>query len=317
MSLDAHSKIQLLNDEKIELYKKLLSSDDKFIFKKNGLVINGKNIVPPRIIYVNDRLKQLKSDKCKLLIQYHDLYNTIVMIPIDKVSKTMQDKYGKLVDNINSIEQEIEELQSYNGLLHDMTKLESDKLNEKYMNLLREQNMLTNEFGDINRYLTLHENVKILQERINEQDKKPSINFYIDELPKLSNVVLKSLESLPENKPAIEIENKPEMEPVIESKKSKKESKKETKPKKEIKKKEVSPKQLEIIKDNVKKLLGSKFLKPQSKEECVSQKRSQAYYMSLKSILEEIEKHPELKAILPKNYKTLPKEKLCEYLYAS
>lgn len=321
MSLDVNSKIEALDHDKMVLYKNLiLSMDDNIICKKNGLVINGKNLKPPHIIYVNDRVKELKTEKYKLLIEYQDLYSTIIVLPIEKVTKTMQERYTNLVEKISTIDKEIDQLYSYNGLVNNIVKVDLDTLYTKYDNNLREQKVLTDEFGDFNRYVKLTEKNKKTLEEIRELKNKSHVNFYIENLPELSNVILKDIPTLHVPKPQIKEDNDQEKDKEKDQEKDKEIKSKEKKPKKNTKKeviKKLSPKQLETIKGNIKELVGSKFLKPQSKDECISQKRSQPYYMSLKAILEEIEKTPELKALLPKNYKTLSKEKLCEYLYKS
>jgi hypothetical protein len=91
--------------------------------------------------------------------------------------------------------------------------------------------------------------------------------------------------------------------PII---KLKKEAK-EPEPKKDIKK--LTNIQKNIIKDNIKNLLKFK-----SKAECVSKAKSKAFYMSKEEIIKLIDSTPELKAIVPENYKTLNKEQLCSYL---
>lgn len=90
--------------------------------------------------------------------------------------------------------------------------------------------------------------------------------------------------------------------PIIKLKKEK-----EPELKKDIKK--LTNIQKNIIKDNIKNLLKFK-----SKAECVSKAKSKAFYMSKEEIIKLIDSTPELKAIVPENYKTLNKEQLCGYL---
>lgn len=69
-----------------------------------------------------------------------------------------------------------------------------------------------------------------------------------------------------------------------------------------------------IIKKNIKELIKEKF-KAKTLEECASQKRSQPYYMKKEDILKTIEENPDIKQVLPANYKSLSKENLCEHLF--
>lgn len=304
MSLDVNSMMEALNNETIDLYKKLLGLfDEKIICKKNGLVVNNKTIIPPKLVYINDYIHKLKQEKSSLLIEYYDLYNTIIMLsPADKISQTTRDKYDKLIELINKIQTDIDHLQNYRYQLDIIDKDKIDKLHTQYKNSLLEQKNLQIEGNGIARFVKLNKNIENTLEELRLEKNKSKIDFYVEKLPQLSNVVLK------------DIKEKIIEKPVSPKEETKKEKKPKVTKKAEISKK-ISPKKLESVKSNIKELIESTLLKPKSKEECVSQKRSQPFYMSLKAILEEIEKHPELKAMLPKNYKTLPKEKLCEYLY--
>ncbi len=315
MSLNVNSMLDAMNDETIGLYTKLMSAiDDNIVFKKNGVIINGKTVIPPKIVYVNERLAELKARKQKLLLENYDLYNDIIMIPLEKIKNTTKEKYEKLLEDINMIDIEIDNLHNYTGLLHNRSRIELDRLTDIYNNSVREQKLLIDNGNDIDRYLKLHAKIQKTKETINDEKSKRTIDFYIEKLPQLSNVVLKEIDKIPESKENESKEKEPSKKEKTKVEKVKVEKSKTEKTKTE-KTKKITPKQLETIKSNIKELLGSKYLKAKSKDECVSQKRSQPYYMSLKAILEEIEKQPELKAVLPKNYKTLSKEKLCEYLY--
>lgn len=93
----------------------------------------------------------------------------------------------------------------------------------------------------------------------------------------------------------------------------------EQSPKKKIPKKKTDNKKLttdkkEEITSNIKELLAKNF--PfKDKPQCVSKQRSQPYYASKEEILEKIEKDPELKKLVPANYKKLTKDKLCEVFF--
>ena len=79
--------------------------------------------------------------------------------------------------------------------------------------------------------------------------------------------------------------------------------------------KNIPPSNVKIIKSNIKELIKNVF-KPKTKEECASQKRSQPYFMKKEDILTAIDENPDIKSVLPENYKTLNKENLCEHLFA-
>lgn len=75
--------------------------------------------------------------------------------------------------------------------------------------------------------------------------------------------------------------------------------------------KNLTAEQKEKVIQNTIKLI----LKPKNKEECVSKAKSKPFFMSLKEILVYIEQHPDIKNSLPKNYKSLTKEQLCDAIY--
>lgn len=72
--------------------------------------------------------------------------------------------------------------------------------------------------------------------------------------------------------------------------------------------------QKEEIKDNIKDLL-KRVYKFKTKEECLSKKRSEPFYTSKEDILKEIDANENLKKLMPSNYKSLSKEKLCEFFH--
>lgn len=77
---------------------------------------------------------------------------------------------------------------------------------------------------------------------------------------------------------------------------------------------DITKSDIKAIKQNIKELIKDKF-KPKTKEECASQKRSQPYYMKKEDILTTIESNPQIKQVLPANYKALNKEELCKHLF--
>lgn len=88
---------------------------------------------------------------------------------------------------------------------------------------------------------------------------------------------------------------------------------------KEVKEEKNKPKKLtdknvKVIKKNIKDLVKDKF-KAKTNEECKSKQRTKPYFMKKDEILEIIEKNPELKKLLPANYKTLDKDNLCKYIF--
>lgn len=68
------------------------------------------------------------------------------------------------------------------------------------------------------------------------------------------------------------------------------------------------------IADNIEQLLKEKF-KFTNTQECASKERSKEYFSTREYIIQKIDEDERLKKLMPKNYKSLTKEKLCEHFY--
>lgn len=88
-----------------------------------------------------------------------------------------------------------------------------------------------------------------------------------------------------------------------------------TPPKKKPAPKKFTKQTTEVITSNIKDLLSNFAFK--SKTECVSKQRTKPYYASKEEILEKIESNPDIKKLMPANYKKLTKDKLCEVFFSS
>lgn len=90
---------------------------------------------------------------------------------------------------------------------------------------------------------------------------------------------------------------------------------KEPPPPKKKPTKKLSKETEQAITGNIKDLLASFVFK--NKTECVSKQRTKPFYASKEEILEKIESNPEIKKLMPANYKKLTKDKLCEVFFAT
>lgn len=68
------------------------------------------------------------------------------------------------------------------------------------------------------------------------------------------------------------------------------------------------------IKRKIKDLLKDVY-KFKDKSECVSKQRTKDFFMSKDAILESIDNNPELKKLMPSNYKSFTKDQLCSYFF--
>lgn len=82
--------------------------------------------------------------------------------------------------------------------------------------------------------------------------------------------------------------------------------------KKEIKEKEVKVK-VEKLEKKITDVLETQF-KFKNLNDCKSKKRSALYFMSKDDIIKVIHNNPDMKSKMPKNYKLLKKEDICDIL---
>ena len=87
------------------------------------------------------------------------------------------------------------------------------------------------------------------------------------------------------------------------------------KPIKKVKRVTLEKKEVEQILQMNKNVLKRVF-KFSNLEECNTSKRSQPYYMSKADIVKAIDENPDIKALVPKKYKSMKKEELCQTFFS-
>jgi len=81
------------------------------------------------------------------------------------------------------------------------------------------------------------------------------------------------------------------------------------------------PPKVRLEKEEVEKILElnknvlKRVFKFSNLEECNTSKRSKPYYMSKADIVKTIDENPDIKALVPKKYKSMKKEELCQTLF--
>ena len=252
-------------------------------------------------------------------IKYIELLNKTDNILI-KDGKLYIDKYEIQMPKIVYVKQRISEIESEKKeILLKVFLLQQKILNAKNPKLFQneynshimkiiafddEHDMLNRYFQKINEDTNLGKKINISYNSSKlYQELQADIHYDGQKVKKLVKHFLDKLENNGKDQEKPIIDYYIAELPII---KLKKEAK-EPEPKKDIKK--LTNIQKNIIKDNIKNLLKFK-----NKAECVSKAKSKAFYMSKEEIIKLIDSTPELKAIVPENYKTLNKEQLCGYL---
>jgi hypothetical protein len=236
-----------------------------------------KKLQPAECFNIQEELSKLYTQRRDFYVKYRLLEDKIVHSDHPDSYKT---DYNKIVEEINTLQTKINQLHDYYDLVSepkepDYAKIE-DKMGKLYESMQEDPTL-------ISEYVKFYRKLRSMQ-----QDHAPDAT--------VEYVVL--------TPPTVETATEDivvRKEPLV-------------KPKRGQKGIALSNSDVKIIKKNVKQLIKEKF-KAQTLEECTSQKRSQPYYMKKEDILNMIESNPELKRILPANYKTLNKENLCKHLY--
>lgn len=277
---------------------------------------------------IDVKLKKLYNQNVDLKKKYTELFNGIM-----NGDKVDQKEFDKIVSNINLTDENIHKILQ-KKVLYD------NKLKEQYDELLLEEKELVNN----NNNTQANHDPKVAKALYNLFDKKRKLmkntniiiyptKFVVDVKKDDAGVeVVNEKKKGKKNKE--EAEEKPKKEAKLKLKKvvdDKKEAEEEAekeakeKPKKEAKLKlkkvvaddephHVDIKEHEDIKKNIKNMISNLFAF-KNKEECISQKRSQPYFVKKEDIIAAIQKNKNLEKLMPDKYQNLSKEKLCEYFF--
>lgn len=291
MEFNVQEKLDMFNAPVYTEYREILSQHDGPLVLKNGLIhLNGRKLKPPQIVRVADYVTQMKQRKQEVLTQYHKLY---IELMNSANPKNYKQDYENLVAKIQTIEKNIEHAQHYLVLVNKNARELATSLSTQY----------TNSLNDINTYSTTgmsmtntgikttlkdYQKVHDIDNKIHDLKKQHvDIDYFIEALPVLDAKEVKNVSNVVKEHKNVQNTKTPAS-------------------------KKISPQQLQTIKANVKKLIEEKF--PfKNKEECLSRKKQ--FFMSTKDIIDEIEKTPEIKNIMPPKFKTLTKEKICDHLF--
>lgn len=243
---------------------------------------------------IEERIRHLKQARKELGLEYYKLFNDVIN------GRKVNDKdFNKVVDDIKNIDDDIEKL----------LDARQDKESRSRRKALRDRLVA---LEDANRNLVQSKSKfdpMLYTELIQNHKKQRDIWADLGSVHEVPREFIKSQSSSVPSPPQ---PSPPPSPPKPIKKKKKIPKKKEEKHPQPI---ILSNIQKNRIKENVKELLKRTY-KFNDKEQCSSKQRSKEYYMTKDDILKEIESNDTLKNLMPTNYKSLTKEKLCEFLFA-
>lgn len=301
---EAQTKIDLLKSPEYINYINLLSNHPgtKIEIINKEIKTQGRTITVPEFDNIQNIIANLKKEKSELMKKIHMIYNRILHAKRED-QKLYEEEYNSLLERINNIEFEMKEIILFldkqlniNDLEVQLSKFESEKL-FYFQKVKILQNRLINNNNSKNKeeFDEMNNIYKSKKNKVNE------IRSQIMDYKQYNYEVITKLPTI--------VHNKEEIIKAI---------KKEPKPKQRHekhldKKKGLSPEQVKTILINNKNLIMSKF-RFKTKEECLSRKA--AVHMSKDEIIKVIEDNDSLKEAMPVKYKTLSKEKICEFLFS-
>lgn len=252
----------------------------KFLFKGNKLYCGGKSLANilkyTKIIDIIDDLKAQRQDFAK---KYFKMLNDILL------GKDVNPKeFDQIVARIADIDSKCDEL--YDKQLSPFVE-QRNLLQEKYNNVFDEQNAIINFQSPLNPEVAkkIVESMKQKQKLLKELSQVSQKDFEEYTVDSNTHIVDK-----------IDVQQTPSPSPL----------KKQTNT--------LSTEQKTKIKSNIKNVLKNVF-RFKDKEQCLSKARSKEYFMTKDDIIKTINENPDLKKLMPTNFKNLSKEQLCTFIF--
>lgn len=309
-------------NRKISDYRIKIRNSDKdknFYFNedKDNISIKYKkvkvDIKKPIYKSVFNEINKLKNEKKNLLQDYEILKDKIINEINSEKDFT---KYDNIIKKLTKIDEDIEDLVEYHNKINSIVKTNLDKNISKLNEIKSEIKNINKKFlvvnDDIEKKNLTRDYLKLEKEKQNlEGNYFNHIDYIVYQIP--------SIKYSSNTKKIEEIKKKPDK--VNKTTKTDKEieNEKRYKLKEKISKKNPKTKEEAIQKLNkLEKKYKEKFMNEfnfSNIKECKSSSYRESYFMKKPEILKIIKKYPDIKNILPKNYPTLTKDKLCDEIY--
>tara|TARA_B100000925_G_scaffold288342_1_gene269154 strand:- start:1259 stop:2254 length:996 start_codon:yes stop_codon:yes gene_type:complete len=309
-------------NRKISDYRIKIRNSDKdknFYFNedKNNISIKYKkvkvDIKKPIYKSVFNEINKLKNEKKNLLQDYEILKDKIINEINSEKDFT---KYDNIIKKLTKIDEDIEDLVEYHNKINSIVKTNLDKNISKLNEIKSEIKNINKKFlvvnDDIEKKNLTRDYLKLEKEKQNlEGNYFNDIDYIVYQIPSIK---------YSSNTKKIE-EKKKKPDKVNKTTKTDKEieDEKRYKLKEKISKKNPKTKEEAVEKLNkLEKKYKEKFMNEfnfSNIKECKSSSYRESYFMKKPEILKIIKKYPDIKNILPKNYPTLTKDKLCDEIY--
>jgi predicted transcriptional regulator len=262
----------------LEKTKEIYNQYDLNTLRNGYFIVSDKKLIPAESVFIEEELQRLYKLRRDKYLSYDLLKDKIIYADNPSLSKQ---EFTKIYEEINDIQNNIDNIYTYYDSLNiDTISQDEIRLKTLYREIQNDKTLIPT-------YIKAY--IKFMKPK----PKPEPITYLIKTIPKIYN----SKEAKALEKP--KAPEKP----------------KEIKETEKVKKPKIKEQNVKIIKNNIKDLIKDKF-RAKNIEECKSKQRSKEYFMKKDEILDIIDKNPELKNLLPANYKTLDKENLCRYIFS-
>jgi hypothetical protein len=271
------------------------------VFSNDSILCKKTSVKMPEYVQISTIMDALKKEKASLHKRY--TYLTCEMISLGynkKPPSSLKEEFDRIATRLISIEKEIESmLMSYTP-----TKTVSERVDD----------IITNAYDELDSSVSGYRPVNVAQihQKVQTDIKKlhnDMIDFPMDGMFMQKGVY--TLNTL--SKVANPVDTK-----VAAPAKTKATAKAQVKAPAKAKPAALVPpltrKEEKLIQKNIQQLLKEK-LAFTSISECTSKARSKPFFKSKDDIIKLIEADERLKKLMPSNYKSLSKEKLCDYIF--
>jgi hypothetical protein len=276
--MDITELISKFTDPLYLKYIEILNSQDEYIkINDNKIIVDKYIITIPIIKNLFERQQEIIESRISKLCEIYLLKEQIIQ---SNKPHNFQKQYDNLLESIQKLDDEFELLKKYYiKINHIMYGFKTEELEKE---LYKKKYNSKDLFDDKKKIVKKFIKNKDLYLELKNSKNHNIIDYYIVTLP---HIVNKS-----KNEKIIKKVDLPKELPT-----------------------KLSPKQKQQITNNIKNILIDKF-KFKNKGECISKAKSKEYYMSKEELIKIIDDNPDIKLIMPSNYKSLTKEKICEIL---
>ena len=248
------------------------------------MFVSFKKNISPKYTNVGKTLDILQKRKRSLAMEYYDMYDQLV----HDSAKVKPADLNKVAESIHSLQKEIDQLVDFKTLQQHHSSSKQDSIANSLAEIQRMEDDIYKQAMPVMHAASL---ASMFKEKLRLHKELKASRF--DDLVTDEFIVDSSRTD--------EVDAPEDIKPPLKNKK------KTTK--------KLTNVQVENVSKTIKSLIASKY-RFKTQEECLSKQRTKDFYASKEQIISIVDSTPELKKLMPANYKKLTKDKLCEVFFS-